>query len=172
MKFTPIVIEIDEDSPHYEVPYGHYVRVGVRDSGRGMDEETRSRCFEPFFTTHNVDPSTGIGMSGAGLGLAAAYALSRRNGGRLVVDSRLGHGSVFTLYLPVFEEDVDRPVLEVARRTKTFGLSADGKREVQRVADERLEIEKINLTNSDEHAEASVDAPEPKISDILLGDPE
>ncbi len=96
---------VDENSPHYEVPFGEYVLIGIRDSGIGMDEETKRRCFEPFFTTKNVDPASGLGMSGSGLGLAAAYALARRNGGRLVVDSRPGHGALFTIYIPVFVEE-------------------------------------------------------------------
>lgn len=94
-------ISVSREAPHFEVPYGKYVRLGVRDDGKGMDEATRRRCFEPFFTTKDLDPSSGLSMSGAGLGLAAAFALARKNGGRLVVDSRVGHGSVFTLYLPV-----------------------------------------------------------------------
>ncbi len=94
-------IVVDSRTPHYEVPYGRYIRIGVRDDGKGMDLETKRRCFEPFFTTKNVDLSTGLSLKGEGMGLAAAYALARRNGGRLVVDSRAGHGSLFTLYLQV-----------------------------------------------------------------------
>lgn len=111
-------ITVDRDSPHYEVPYGEYIRIGIRDEGEGMDPETKRRCFEPFFTTKDVDPSSGLSMSGAGLGLAAAYALARKNGGRLVVDSRKGHGSVFTLYIPISESapaassDEEIPVVE------------------------------------------------------------
>jgi signal transduction histidine kinase len=97
-------IVVDTETPHYEVPYGKYVRIGVRDNGKGMDLETRKRCFEPFFTTKNVDPSSGLSLKGEGMGLAAAYALARKNGGRLVVDSRPGYGSLFTLYLPVDPE--------------------------------------------------------------------
>lgn len=98
-------VEVEAEGPHYEVPVGDYVRIGVRDNGKGMDAETRRRCFEPFFTTKNVDPSSGIGLSGAGLGLAAAYALARKNGGRLVVESNKGRGSLFLLYLPVATRD-------------------------------------------------------------------
>ena len=100
------VVEIFSDnvlvtpsSPHYEVPLGNYVVIGVRDNGTGMDLETKRRCFEPFFTTKNIDPSSGLSLSGGGMGLAASYALAKKNGGRLVVDSRLGHGSLFTLYI-------------------------------------------------------------------------
>ncbi|MBP9837788.1 MAG: GAF domain-containing protein, partial [Proteobacteria bacterium] len=91
----------EQELIHFEVPLGNYVRVGVRDRGVGMDDETKKRCFEPFFTTKNIDPSSGLGLTGAGLGLASAYALARKNGGRLVVDSRVGHGSVFTFYIPM-----------------------------------------------------------------------
>lgn len=94
-------LEIDKNSPHYEVPYGRYVRIGVRDDGIGMDVETKRRCFEPFFSTKNVDPGSGLSLSGEGMGLAAGFALAKKNGGRLVVDSRKGHGSLFTLYLPI-----------------------------------------------------------------------
>ena len=96
-------ISVTKEAPHFEVPLGDYVRIGVRDNGAGMDEVSRRRCFEPFYTTKDLDPASGLSMSGAGLGLAAAFALARKNGGRLVVDSRKGHGSVFTLYLPVAE---------------------------------------------------------------------
>ena len=93
-------IYVDDRSPLYEVPYGEYIRISVRDHGRGMDEDTRKRCLEPFFTTKNVDPVSGIGMSGTGLGMAAAYALTRRNGGNMVVESRPGQGTVVTMYVP------------------------------------------------------------------------
>ncbi len=106
-------VEIDKNSPHYEVPYGRYVRIGVRDDGVGMDLETRRRCFEPFFTTKNVDPSSGLSLSGEGMGLAAGFALAKKNGGRLVVDSRKGHGSLFTLYLPI-----DQSKLSISRKEK------------------------------------------------------
>lgn len=104
----------EQELMHFEVPLGNYIRVGVRDRGVGMDEETRRRCFEPFFTTKNIDPKSGLSFTGAGLGLATAYALARKNGGRLVVDSKLGQGSVFTIYLPM--DEVDSP--EISKEIK------------------------------------------------------
>lgn len=102
-------LTVDRNSPHYEVPFGRYVRVGVKDNGTGMDEETRRRCFEPFFTTKDIDPGSGLSLSGAGLGLAAAYALARRNRGRMTVESKAGQGSMFTIYLPVLDASAQHP---------------------------------------------------------------
>lgn len=125
-------LNVDHQSPHYEVPYGDYILVGVRDNGMGMDEETKRRCFEPFFTTKNVDPASGVGMSGSGLGLAAAYALARKNGGRLAVDSRPNHGALFTLYIPVADHGPSRAqgkaetnLPETLARSSSSGLEVE-----------------------------------------------
>ncbi len=109
--FTESLV-VDRNSPHFEVPFGRYIRIGVRDNGVGMDEETRRRCFEPFFTTKDLDPGSGLSLSGAGLGLAAAYALARRNRGRMAVESKPGQGSLFTIYLPVFDGSIQPAILE------------------------------------------------------------
>jgi len=94
-------IELGEERTVLEVPPGRYVRVTLRDTGHGMSEDEVRRCFEPFFTTKNVDPGSGLGLSGSGLGLSTAYTLVRRNGGRILVESQSGVGTVFTLYFPV-----------------------------------------------------------------------
>jgi signal transduction histidine kinase len=69
------------------------VRVQVRDSGVGMDHETRARIFDPFFTTKEV--------KGTGLGLSVAYGIVTRHHGRIEVHSSPGSGSQFTLEFPV-----------------------------------------------------------------------
>jgi CheY-like chemotaxis protein len=71
---------------------GNYVTIVVRDSGCGMDEETRARIFEPFFTTK--------GPAGSGIGLATVYGLVMQAGGFIDVDSAVGRGTAFTVYLP------------------------------------------------------------------------
>ncbi|MFT5366594.1 MAG: signal transduction histidine kinase [Candidatus Latescibacterota bacterium] len=71
---------------------GGGVQISVRDTGVGMDEETRKRVFEPFFTTKFE--------LGTGLGLATVYNTVVRWGGRVDVDSVEGAGSVFTLWFP------------------------------------------------------------------------
>ncbi|HSL51459.1 MAG TPA: GAF domain-containing protein [Candidatus Deferrimicrobiaceae bacterium] len=72
---------------------GEHVVIRAADRGCGMSEETRRRVFEPFFTTK--------GAQGNGLGLAVVWGIVARHGGEVAVDSALGHGTTFTVRLPV-----------------------------------------------------------------------
>jgi signal transduction histidine kinase len=75
------------------LPAGPYLRLSVRDTGGGMDEATRARLFEPFFTTRGPD-------KGAGMGLAMVYSIVKQSGGHIEVESAVGRGSTFHIYLP------------------------------------------------------------------------
>ena len=70
-------------------------RVQIEDRGQGMDEQTRARIFEPFFTTKK---------KGTGLGLAIAKQIVEQHGGTIRADSRPGHGTRFTIELPLSPE--------------------------------------------------------------------
>ncbi|OFW59777.1 MAG: hypothetical protein A2133_10520 [Actinobacteria bacterium RBG_16_64_13] len=73
---------------------GQYVTLQVSDTGQGMDEDTRSRLFEPFYTTK---------FTGRGLGLSAVLGIVRRHKGAITVHSELGRGTVVRILLPVWE---------------------------------------------------------------------
>jgi len=94
------VADKDMTGKPYKVKPGNYVLLTVRDTGVGMDEETKERIFEPFFTTKGL-------ASGTGLGMASAYGIIKGHGGYIDVDSKKGRGTTFSIYLPATEEDVE-----------------------------------------------------------------
>ncbi|HMA16975.1 MAG TPA: PAS domain S-box protein, partial [Thermoanaerobaculia bacterium] len=79
-----------------------YVCIGVSDTGTGMDEGTRGRIFEPFFSTKGKE-------QGSGLGLAVVYGVAKTHGGFVDVESKPGDGSRFSIYLPVGSPDAEQP---------------------------------------------------------------
>jgi two-component system cell cycle sensor histidine kinase/response regulator CckA len=77
-----------------KVEPGHWVLVEVSDTGVGMDPETQSRIFEPFFSTK---------AEGHGLGLAATVGIVSSHGGAILVESAVGRGSTFMVLLPAYD---------------------------------------------------------------------
>jgi signal transduction histidine kinase/ABC-type amino acid transport substrate-binding protein/ActR/RegA family two-component response regulator len=99
----------------FEAPAGHaasallgWQLITVRDTGLGMPPDVVERIFEPFFTTKDVG-------KGTGLGLATVWHLVTGAGGRVKVESALGAGSTFQIYLPVWPA-VDRPATAAVER--------------------------------------------------------
>lgn len=98
-----------------EIPVGEYVRINVKDSGHGMDAETMDHLFEPFFTTK------GLGK-GTGLGLSIVYGIVKQCGGHIQVESKIGAGSSFIIYLPRVSEPTD----DSNAKVKEDGLHGSG----------------------------------------------
>jgi CheY-like chemotaxis protein len=113
------------------VPAGRYVCISVADTGVGMDKETQQRIFEPFFTTKEIG-------RGTGLGLASVFGIIKNHNGFITVESALGRGSTFHLFLPATEKSV-------AKGAKTPAHILPGDETILVVDDEDYIIEVARL---------------------------
>ncbi len=102
---------------------GRYLRMGVADTGCGMDAATLARIFDPFFTTKPKDKGTGLGLS-------VVYGIVQQHDGLIDVDSEPGAGTAFRIYLPIVERAVG------SGAGKPGGAPARGKGTILLVEDE------------------------------------
>ncbi|MBN1433176.1 response regulator [Candidatus Fermentibacterales bacterium] len=124
-------IEIGEGDSLQLEP-GPYIRLEVRDEGPGIPEEYLGRIFDPYFTTK---------QNGSGLGLAISYSIIGQHGGLIEVDSRLGEGSRFSVYLPAIPEGLPRTEesADPPRRGVGWVLVMDDDEGVLSIASQMLE---------------------------------
>ncbi|MFY0632546.1 MAG: response regulator [Vannielia sp.] len=121
------VLEEEMHRDRATVPPGGYVVVCVSDEGSGIHPDKIGKVFEPFWTTKRPGEGTGLGLS-------TAYGIVKQTGGYIFVDSVLGQGSCFTLYLPVHDrpEEAPRPTADALPRDH----SAEGEGVILLVEDE------------------------------------
>jgi PAS domain S-box-containing protein len=105
---------------------GDYLQLTVKDFGSGMPQDVLTRVFEPFFTTKEVGRGTGLGLS-------VAYGIVKNHHGGITVESEPGKGTLFTVYLPVYQGG-----LQVRSRSSEEGAPADGKGSILVVDDEEF----------------------------------
>lgn len=117
-------VDLEKTRMEADVPPGRTVCLTVRDTGKGIPPELKSRIFEPFFTTKSAG-------AGTGLGLATVFGIVRQHRGWVTVESEVDHGSTFRVFLPRVE-------------------SGDTREEAQRLAVRRGMGERVLLVEDDE----------------------
>jgi signal transduction histidine kinase/CheY-like chemotaxis protein len=93
-----VLFATDEPRPFPQMGPGEWHRLIVRDNGAGMSPDVAARVFEPFFTTK--EPGVGTG-----LGLAQVYGIVKQHGGFIDLDTELGSGTAFSVYLPIAKSE-------------------------------------------------------------------
>jgi len=88
-----------------EIRPGHFAKLVLSDTGTGIDPSTKDRIYDPFFTTKDVGKGTGLGLS-------MTFGIIKQHKGYIEVDSEPGHGTTFTIYLPLIESQVERKRME------------------------------------------------------------
>jgi CheY-like chemotaxis protein len=158
-----------EGATSARLPAGDYAVVTVTDTGVGISPDVQGLIFEPFFTTK--DPG-----KGTGLGLATVYGIVRQHGGHIAVDSAVGAGTTFRIYLPSAKEatalpEVQPPPALPGRETILLVEDQDEVRTVVRQALETTGYVVLEASGPEEAlqlADAHGDAIDLLLSDVVM----
>lgn len=117
-----------------ETGAGSFVVLSVSDTGRGMDQATIDRIFDPYFTTKKTG-------KGTGLGLAVIHGIVQKLKGFIQVESVPGGGSTFDVYLPKFAQAISGNEDSASERSETKKISSSGNESILVVDDEYMLVE-------------------------------
>ncbi|MFC1523839.1 response regulator [Thermodesulfobacteriota bacterium] len=155
---TSVTIAADDIVGTELVP-GSYVRLEISDTGGGIDQATLARIFDPYFTTKKKG-------EGTGLGLAVVHGIVKSHNGHIIVDSNIGEGTTFQVYLPEIEEEI-APQVQVESDQDYSGteriLVVDDQPEIVRLFENILMKHGYQVTGFSNSAEAY---------ETLKGDPQ
>jgi two-component system cell cycle sensor histidine kinase/response regulator CckA len=140
---------------HEGVRPGPHVKLTVMDSGTGMDDETLGHVFEPFFTTK--EPG-----KGTGLGLATVYGIVRQSGGSIDVQSEVGRGSTFTIWLP------KAPVGDVEESFEGWGVGPERGHETVLVVEDEVSVLGLAVSVLGRHGYTVLAARGPAEADAVI----
>ncbi len=167
IQMKKIELSLDDLQKYPDLTQGCYVRLSVRDTGRGMDRATMERIFEPYFTTKR--PGKGTGM-----GLAQCYGIVKGNKGAIQVDSEVGKGSAFEILLPCHGGAVSSPPGDRHQFSTGKGervLFIDDEEGVAYVGGSMLERMGYNVvTETDPEKAFNLFKEEPKTFDLVITD--
>ncbi len=96
----PVVLDAEDVKQYSGLKPGEHVQVTVRDSGIGIDPKILDKIFDPFFTTKEVGKGTGMGLS-------VVYGIIMNHGGAITVESKIGHGTTFTVLFPAAKNVIE-----------------------------------------------------------------
>lgn len=97
---SPGEMSLSKKKDNLPLPDGKYIRISVKDEGTGIPQEHLEKIFDPYFTTKKMNRS-----KGTGLGLAVCYSLIKKHDGYITVESEVGRGTTFHIYLAASKTD-------------------------------------------------------------------
>ncbi len=165
-----VTIEVGEagvEADHApDLASGSYARLAISDTGNGMDAETAAQIFEPFYTTK---------AHGTGLGLATVHGIIAQSGGTILVDSAVGRGTTFTIYLPLATPTAAVPthVESPAPPRRGAGehvLVVEDDRQVRAIVKQMLVSRGYEVTTASDGSEAIAAARGAVLFDLILSD--
>jgi two-component system, cell cycle sensor histidine kinase and response regulator CckA len=117
-------VSVGEGAPHRhkDMPAGDYVLVEVEDTGSGIAPEIIDKIFDPFYTTKDVGKGTGLGLS-------TVYGIVKQTGGFIYVESEVGKGTVFRIFLPRYVPAADEVEVPQLPETTAPAIAAGEVRE-------------------------------------------
>jgi signal transduction histidine kinase/CheY-like chemotaxis protein len=111
-----VVLKVQRGAEAGGADPGPRLIFSVADNGTGIDEAALPRIFDPFFTTKELGKGTGLGLS-------VVHGIVQRSGGSIAVDSKLGQGTTFSIFLPVAEGAASEPPLQPAPAARGGGAT-------------------------------------------------
>ena len=169
-------VQLDASLKHYEaVPPGEYIKIMISDTGCGIPAEIMNRIFEPFFTTTKTNH-----QRGSGLGLSVVHGVIKDHNGYIDLDSEVGRGTAFTLYLPSCHESMkeDTSKIEQPGGAETILIVDDDPMQVKVISRIVRELgytplkaqsgeEAVSIV---EQVKASENLPDLAVLDMIMGD--
>ena len=160
-------VEVKDLQTYDDIPPGNYLNLTVKDSGAGMSKDLLTRIFDPFFTTKPVN-------EGSGMGLSIVDGIIKNHAGSITVDSVVGQGSTFQIYLPISEEieiESEKTPSERSLRGNESILFVDDEEQLAHAAERMLTLKGFVVTAETSSAKAlSLFQANPEGFDLVITD--